>query len=303
MNRGTLPILARLRSLQATSRIAPGGARVIAEANDPNPLAQLLRAANETMLGRSLQFDSSGGPSLTLDVSGRRVLRLTSAIGLPDADACLGVEVLEDEHKDSLIKLLQAIAAPRHELRVTVGPIGRGGEEVSVGLPVALLADLVLVDLNETDPDETTSIDVEPAPFEPSPREPIVRPATIDSMSGDGLVVFAETLGPELVAWLILEGAHSDKSNGPEEMVDHLRGFLADERQSLDQQLDMLALEPGGPVCIILGATLLDGHSLVAARTAATLLLGVIEGDGTPTVMSAWRAALHQNGPYGGTAE
>ena len=31
MNRGTLPILARLQSLQATSRIVPGGGRVIAE--------------------------------------------------------------------------------------------------------------------------------------------------------------------------------------------------------------------------------------------------------------------------------
>lgn len=255
------------------------------------------------MLGRSLQFDSSGGPSLALDVSGRRVLRLTSAIGLPDADACLGVEVLEDEHKDNLIKLLQAIAAPRHELRVTVGPIGRGGEEVSVGLPVALLADLVLVDLNETDPDEPTAIEVEPAPFEPSPPEAMVRPATMDSAAGSGLAVFAETLGPVLVAWLILDDAHHDKADGPEEMVDHLRGFLADERDALDQQLDMLAAEPGGPVCVMLGATLLDGHSLVAARAAAALLLGVIEGDGTRAVSSAWRAALHQDHPRSAPAE
>jgi hypothetical protein len=68
--------------------------------------------------------------------------------------ACLGLEVLEDEHKDDLIKLLQAVAAPRHELRVTSGPIGRGGEQVSVGLPVALLADLVLIELNALGPNE-----------------------------------------------------------------------------------------------------------------------------------------------------
>ncbi len=292
MNRGTLPILARLRSLQTSSRIAPGGARVIAEANDPNPLAQLLRAANETMLGRSLQFDSSGGPSLTLDVSGRRVLRLTSAIGLPDADACLGVEVLEDEHKDSLIKLLRAIAVPRQELSVSVGPIGRGGEEVSVGLPVALLADLVLIDLNETDPCEAVAVEIGPAPVEPSPPETAAMPPEVDSAAGDSLAVFAEALGPELVAWLILGGADHDKTDGPDEMVEHLRGFLADERAALDQQLDMLAPEPGGPICVMLGATLLEGHSLVAARTASALLLGVIEGDGTRAVSAAWRTAL-----------
>jgi hypothetical protein len=126
VNRGSLPIVARLRSLQAASRFAPTGGRIIAGPGDRNALAQLLRAANETMLGRSLQFDSDSGASLTLDVAGRRVLRLTAAIGLSGAESCLGVEVLEDEHKDELIKLLQAIAAPRHALRVTSGPIGRG---------------------------------------------------------------------------------------------------------------------------------------------------------------------------------
>ena len=142
MNKGTLPIVARLHSLQAELRVLPGGARVIAEANDRNPVAQLLRAANETMLGRSLEFASSAGPSLTLDVAGRRVLRLTASHGLPGAEACLGAEVLEDEHKDDLIKLMQAVAAPRQELRVMSGPIGRKGTMVmrasSAGLKCAL---------------------------------------------------------------------------------------------------------------------------------------------------------------------
>jgi hypothetical protein len=291
LNKGTLPIAARLRSLQTTARFAPGGARIIAETQDRNPLAQLLRTANETMLGRSLQFDSAGGPSLTLDVSGRRILRLTAAIGLAGAESCLGVEVLEDEHKDDLIKLLQAVAAPRQELSVTSGPIGRGGEEVSVGLPVALLADLVLIDLNEAD---------EPNPVEdliaPEPAEPEIAPVAATPVSSDGngtgLSEFALAFGPDLIAWLVVAESGDGSSNGPEEMVSHLQGFLDDEREAVDRQLDLLSVGPGSPVCVMLGASLIEGHSIVCARMQETLLLGVIEGDGTKSALDAWRRVL-----------
>lgn len=261
---------------------------MIAEADDRNPLAQLLRAANETMLGRSLQFDSSGGPSLTLDVSGRRVLRLTSAIGLAGTESCLGVEVLEDEHKDDLIKLLQAIAAPRHELRVTSGPIGRGGEEVSVGLPVALLADLVLVDLNDLAADDPAENQTEvPEPDAPPPAAPAGTGG-----SADGLASFAGALGPELVAWLVIGGDDHGTSGGAEEMISHLQGFLDDERESVDRQLDTLSSEPGGPICLMLGVALVEGHSIICARLRSGLLLGVVEGDGTGSALKAWRSSL-----------
>lgn len=283
MNKATLPIVARLRSLQAAVRFAPGGARVIAEADDRNPLAQILRAANETMLGRSLQFDSAGGPSLTLDVSGRRVLRVTAAPGLAGAETCLGIEVLEDEHKDDLIKLMQAVATPRYELRVTSGPIGRGGDQVSVGLPVALLADLVLIDLNDLsadDPAETEAAAPEPA----SAPEPLAAATT-----GAGL---AETVGQALQAWLVVGGPDDGRSGGAEEMVSHLQGFLDDEREAVDRQLDLLSPEPGAPVCVMLGATLIEGHSLLMARLHGGLLLGIVEGDGTGAALAAWRAVL-----------
>lgn len=283
MNKATLPIVARLRSLQADVRFAAGGARVIAEADDRNPVAQLLRAANETMLGRSLQFDSAAGPSLTLDVAGRRVLRVTAALGLAGAENCLGVEVLEDEHKDELIKLVQAVAAPRYELRVTSGPIGRGGEEVSVGLPVALLADLVLIDLNDLAADDP--VEEEVPPLEPATAR--VSGAALDA----GLTRFAEAVGPELLAWLVVGGEDDGRTSGPDEMVSHLQGFLADEREAVEHQLDMLAAEPGAPICVMLGATLIEGHSILVARLGG-LLLGVVEGEGTGTALAAWRGVL-----------
>ena len=281
MNKGTLPILARLSSLQADIRVLSGGARVIADPHDRNPVAQLLRATNETMLSRSLEFVSSAGPSLTLDVAGRRVLRLTASHGLAGAESCLGAEVLEDEHKDDLIKLLQAVAAPRHELRVISGPIGRGGEQVSVGLPVALLADLLLIDLNDI------------GPGEPLPETDEVAPTAHDNvatqLSGRRLRDFAAGIGPVLVAWLVLGGEDDGQSDGPEEMVSHLRGFLDGEHVAVTGQLDQMADRPGDPICLMLGVTLVDGHSLVCARLQEALFLGVIEGDGSQAALSAWR--------------
>ncbi|WP_149587491.1 hypothetical protein [Tabrizicola flagellatus] len=283
MNKGTVPIIARLHSLQAPVRVMSGGARVIAEAGDRNPVAHLLREANETMLARSLEFRSSAGPSLTLDVAGRRVLRLTACHGLPGAEACLGVEVLEDEHKDDLIKLLQAVAAPRQELRVVTGPVSREGSEVSVGLPVALLADLMLIDLNVTGPDNVPEEAEEY--FEPK-ETPAVR------LSGAGIEDFAAAIGSPLIAWLVRRSDGEATSDGPEDMVSHLQAFLEDESEAVVRQLDLVSAAPGDPACLMLGVTLIDGHGILCARLEDSLLLGVVAGDGTQTVLTAWRSLM-----------
>ncbi len=281
MNKGTLPILARLSSLQADIRALPGGGRVIAEPNDRNPVAQILRVANETMLGRSLEFVSSAGPALTLDVAGRRVLRLIASHGLTGAESCLGAEVLEDEHKDDLIKLLQKVAAPRHELRVISGPLGRGGAEVSVGLPVALLADPLLIDLNPIGPEE-------PLPDAEAAAAPMPDGGTMQ-LSGRSIRDFANGVGPVLMAWLIQGGEGDGQSEGPEEMVSHLQGFMDTEREAVVGQLDLLSARPGDPICLMLGVTLIDGHSIICARLQEAILLGVVEGDGTQAALAAWR--------------
>ncbi len=235
------------------------------------------------MLARSLRFVSSAGPSLTLDVAGRRILRVTDAQGLVDAEICLGAEVLEDEHKDELIKLFQGVAALRHELHVVSGPVGRGGEEVSVGLPVALLADLLLIELNVTEPDEDPVEIV----------EEVAPPTAEEIAAGEtGLSGFAAAMGPALVAWLIAGGAEDGRTDGPEEMVSHLQGFLDDERDALERQFDILSATPGEAICMILGATLVEGHSIVGARLGPAILLGVIEGDATTATLAAWKAAL-----------
>lgn len=293
MNKAILPILSRLQGLQTPSRLAPGGARVIAEMTEVNPLTALMREINETVLGRSLMFESSGGSSVTLEVGGRRVLRLTMVSGLQGAESCLGAPTLEDEHKDALIKLLQGVAAPRHELRVTAGPMERDIDGVSVGLPVALLADLCLIELNETAEPEPIAVEPEEEPdplVEKDPEAHAVVTAEVPEVS-DFLGRLARKTGPALTAWLIAGGPEDGATHGPEEMVTHLQGFLADEAEALSLQLDNVSMVPAGPVCLVLGASLVEGHSILCARSGDGILLGVIEGDGTQTLLRAWNSA------------
>ena len=305
MNKGTVPIVARLLALQRPAVVAAGGARVLADANDPNPMTALMRELNETILARSLRIESSSGSALTLEVAGRRVLRLTEATGLAGAEACLAAPALEDDLKDDLIKLMQAVAAPRHELRVTSLSSIETGERVSVGLPVALLADLLLVELNEADLAEAAT---SPAASQLAARVPLSRrlteaaapipaaPAPVEKAApvvsaGRSLGRFAHAMGPTLSAWLILGGDDDGASEGPDEMVQHLRGFLGDEADPVLLQLDLVADRPGAPVCAILGAALIDGQSVLCARSGKGLLLGVLDGNATQPLLAAWAEA------------
>jgi hypothetical protein len=334
VNKAAIPIFARLQALQTAAHVAPGGARVIAALSDGNPLAALLCEVNETVLGRTLTFESGDGSSLALEVSGRRVLRVVAANGLPEAEGCLAAEALEDEHKDNLIKLMQAVAAPRHELRVWAGPMTRDADGVSVGLPVALLADLLLVDLNPqalgtaaapvSTPRPTTArvtvrtggAQAASSPFTERPvtevprlssrlgvtAQPRLQPApdpvpdeapeAAAPVDAPFLRSFAGDIGSDLMAWLIIGGQGDGMTDGPEEMVSHLQGFLDDEGPALNAQLDQVSTEVGTPVCLVLGASIVEGHSILCARKGPGILLGLIEGDATQSVLRAWVGAL-----------
>jgi hypothetical protein len=290
LNKGTIPILARLQALKTPARITATGSRVIAEASASSPLTALLREVNETILGRALRFESGGGGSLTLEASGRRVLRVTDARGLPGAETCLAAGVLEDENKDDLIKLMQALAAPRQELRVSISAREVAGEGVSVGLPVALLADLLLADLNEAiGTDEVGSV---PEPKAEAVTE--VEAATEAEAvipTGRNLARFAEALGPTLMAWVIRGGDADGSSGGIEEMVSHLQGFLDDELDALHRQLDLVSGQPGKPACIVLGTAMVEGQGVLCARSDDAILLALFDGSPAQTLLSAWAEA------------
>jgi hypothetical protein len=283
LNRGTLPILARLQSLQTPAHAVAGGARVIADRNHPSPLTALLREVNETILGRALRFESDFGKSLTLEAAGRRVLRLTEAAGLSGAEGCLAAEALEDENKDDLITLMQAIAVPGAELRVTISARGVAGEGVSVGLPVALLADLLLVDLNDAgEPDVAADAATDLNAGSPDA-----------ALSGQApsLARFVEAMGDAMLSWVIRGGDADGMFGGADEMVSHLHGFLDDEAEAILRQLDLVSNLPGSSACLILGSALIDGQGVLCARSEGAILLGLFDGSPVRALIRAWTDA------------
>lgn len=284
MNVALLPILARLHSLQMVSRVGADGGRVVASRTDPNPITVVLREINETILGRTLHFTSESGATLSIEVVGRRILRVIRADGLPDAEVCLAAAVLDDELKDDLIKLLLAFAVPRQEIRVTPVVLLHNPSGLSVGLPVALIADLLLAELNGLDAELS---------HEATPPFPVMASTAASSsqQTGSGLGQIVRANNSALMAWLILGGEEDGQSEGPEEMLDHLKAFLQDEIGDLHAQLDRISSSSGGPVCLALGASLVEGHSLVCARLNDGILLGLAEGDCTPALTAGWSAA------------
>ena len=287
LNRATTPIVARLRALQTPAQIAASGRRLIADSSSSSPLSALLREMNETILGRALRFEGSGGASLTLEASGRRVLRVTEANGLPGAEACLAAEVLEDENKDDLIELMQALAVPGQELRVTISARGVAGEGISVGLPVALLADLLLVELN--DPTGTDARDqgtTSQAP--PGTSAAVSDPAT---PAARRLSRFVQSLGATLMAWVIRGGGADGSTYGAEEMVTHLQGLLDDEVEALHRQLDLVSGQVGSPACMVLGTAMIEGRGVICARSGDELLLALFEGTLSHILIRAWAEA------------
>lgn len=285
MNKALLPILARLHALQSPSRMSPEGGRIIASRLDPDPITVVLREANETVLGRSLQFTRDDGVRFSINVAGRRILKVAEAIGLVGSETCLAAPVLEDEHKDDLIKLLKEFAAPRHEIRLLSVPVSEGSDGLSVGLPVALLADLLLIELNGFDSVVVSDAGVEPLSPAPSPTVPAAE-------DGSAIGRFARANGTVLMAWLILGGEEDGATSGLDEMVDHLKSFLQDEMADLGAQLDRLSQAPGEPICLALGASLIEGHSILCARIEGAILLGLAEGDMTQSLSKAWTSVF-----------
>lgn len=274
-----LPLESRLRALQAESRFASGARRILSGGPEAKPLTALLCEVNETILARNLHIETGNGASLAMDVAGRRILRITSATGVEGSEPCMTAPVLEDAHRDELCRLLQRFCQTSPELQVVTGPMTRDGEGMTVGVPVSRLAEHLSIDLNPAEAEQSNAMEPEPQ----------------SDGSGGFLAKFSVQTGARLIAWLIHSDNDADQTGimqaGPEDMVLHLRGFLDDERPALMAQLDRVTRGPDQPVCIVLGADLQQGHSLLCVRANGGLLLGVISGEAAGSVLQAWNAA------------
>lgn len=254
-----------------------------------SPLAALLREINETLLGRSLVFSTEAGASLSLDVAGRRVLRVTAASGIAGAEACLGVPALDDANREDLAGVFTTLVAGDATLRVIAAPLGRS-EGLSVGLPVARLADHLGIDLNDEIADAAEAVEGEAEAVE-SVGDGVDPQVQADPAPPGFLPTFIARMGDGLTAWLIRAGTEEQGRSGPEEMVAPLEDFLNDEADALMQQLDRMTQAAGEPVCTVLGNDLVSGHSILCLRAEGAVLLGVVAGDAAGKVLAAWNAA------------
>jgi hypothetical protein len=100
-------------------------------------------------------------------------------------------------------------------------------------------------------------------------------------------------MAPDLMAWVILGGEADGLTDGAEEMVSHLQGFLDDEAEALQQQLDLVSGRPGSPACMILGTAMIDGQGVLCARSDDALLLGLFAGSPPRGLVAAWTGARH----------
>jgi hypothetical protein len=236
----------RLLALQTASRFAPGGPRILTAPGEVNPLRALLAEIEETLLARTLRFETDAGARLELEVAGRRLLRLAAASGVTGAETCLAAPALDDSHLADLVRVLSAFARPGCALNVVVSPLDRAGDGVSVGLPVARLLDALSID---------AAAAANPAP------EPMPEPAS----SGDLLHRMIDRMGPSLVAWILHSPNRADQRGGPEEMVQPLGRFLDEEFAALN----LMCLRADGAVLV--GIIKGDATSpVLAAWTAAS---------------------------------
>jgi hypothetical protein len=93
------------------------------------------------------------------------------------------------------------------------------------------------------------------------------------------------------MAWVIRGGADDGSTDGPEEMVTHLNGFLDDEVDALHRQLDLMSGQSGGPACAVLGTALIDGQGVLCARSEDAILLALFDGSPTNVLIRAWAEA------------
>ena len=93
------------------------------------------------------------------------------------------------------------------------------------------------------------------------------------------------------MAWVIRGGDADGTTDGPEEMVSHLQGFLDDEADALQRQLDLVSGRPGRPACMVLGAALIEGQGVLCARSGDAILLGLWEGSPAQSLIQAWTEA------------
>ena len=267
-------LLPRLDAMQTPSRFDSNGARIISAMPQDN-VVRLLTEINETVLARSLQFATGTGAKLSMDVAGRRVLRIsdiTDSNGNSAPDAIVGKELSQEDTENGFLSVIRDLAEGAESITVSAAALEKAGDGGAGGLSVSHIAELMSVDLHGQ-----TAAPVSTPPI----SAPAPGPTSVASQ------FLAHLTGAR--AWFIAKGADTGASFGDPAIVDVLRQSAENGAKGIMAQLDQLGPGAGEPICAVIGNLSQEGTSIICLRTEDQLALAVIPANLLGSVVSAWR--------------
>ncbi|MEL6522114.1 MAG: hypothetical protein AAFQ66_14190 [Pseudomonadota bacterium] len=149
-----LSLRSRLSQLAAASETYKNGARVISPSGGSDALFAIVAAVDETILMRRLTFRSGSNRTITMVVSGRRIVGILD-VAIPGfaTDLALLTDPLPEDDaavQQALTETITAFVQTNEPISVSWEKASRGGAKPTAGLSVRMLAAAWDVDLDAT---------------------------------------------------------------------------------------------------------------------------------------------------------
>lgn len=251
----------KLDQLGATTIEATDNARVLSAVTPESALVAVLQEIDTTVLGRRLEFTNEADAGLSIDVAGRRILRVAGLKPETYASefADLVGTALEDSDSvevDLFLQALQVLAEDTAELFVTASPLPRG-QGGGLGCSAATLADAWDLELYAE------------ADTAPNSDNPI-----------DRLMALC---GPAATALVLFEDGLPAKQDGTKDAAMALANLAMDGISALHQ-----TTEVEQPPCLLLTNPANPAEVLLWAGDDARSVLMVLPSDQRAQAIKAW---------------
>lgn len=248
----SVDLLARLNALQKEPQFNSAGRRIIASGKPADNAIAILNEIDQTILARQLSFTTSSGDVLTLDVVGRRALRVVAGSEVVEA----GKYLTESDNLDNFLQMLLGFGHEAKEISVISNEPSEGLDSSIVGLAAARMMKRIR--------------DIEYAPESGSLAQKILNRI------------------PDADIWLIVRGEDAGDSFGDSDLVEALRDFTSGQLESIDSHLDSLAQSPDAAVATIIGNLSGEGKVMLCLRTKEQLAFAILPTGSVSATMQAW---------------
>ncbi len=249
----SVDLLARLNTLQEEPQFNPAGQRIISLGDPADNATAILNEIDQTILARQLSFTTGSGDVLSLDVVGRRALRVVAGGGAVEA----GKYLTESDDLDDFLQMVLGFGHEAKEVSVINNEPSEGLDSSIVGLAAARMMKRIK--------------DIEYAPESGSVAQKILNRI------------------PDADIWLIIRGEDAGESFGDNDLIETLREFADSQLESIDSHLDSLAQKPDAAVATIIGNLSGDGKVMLCLRTGDQLAFAVLPTGSVSTTMLAWQ--------------